>query len=147
MITIICSGYIDYYFYADIIQGWFSKDWFGINDIKQQIARSLSSYLPKWAKCDNHEEIKTFSSLLVAQTSVGLLLMLITSLDLLSKASLFQMSTNVFFCVNNASYSQFPCAYPYIASFPPEFLEKHYVGSYHVSLRRSKGTKLTNFLQ
>src|ERR687890_2393509 len=44
-------------------------------------------------KCDNHEEIKTFSSLLIAQTSVGLLLMLITSLDLLSKASLFQMST------------------------------------------------------
>ena len=47
-------------------------------------------------KCDNHEEVKTFSSLLVAQTLVGLLLMLITSLDLLSKASLFQMSTNVF---------------------------------------------------
>jgi hypothetical protein len=56
-------------------------------------------------KCDNHEEINTFSSLLVAQTFVGFLLMLITSLDLLSKALLVQVSTNVFFRVNNASYS------------------------------------------
>src|ERR671912_812219 len=98
-------------------------------------------------KCDNHEEIKTFSSLLVAQTLVGLLLMLITSLDLLSKASLFQMSTNVFFCVNNASYSVSSRVLIPILRHFRRCSSENIMSKFHVSLRRSKETKLTNFLQ